>query len=133
MLDEQQAREFAEVWLPVWSGNQPEKLTNFYTDDAIYIDPGIPQGAKGRDQILAYFKTLLAHNPNWVWTHRGSIPMKDGFVNKWYAKIPVGNKVIEVDGVCLVQLRGSLIYYNEVYFDTYPLTSEINNLRATKA
>ena len=129
-LNEQQAREFAEVWLPAWTGNQPEKLADFYTDDAFYLDPSIPEGVQGREAIVGYFKVLLGNNPEWIWTHRGSIPMKDGFVNKWHASIPVGPKTLEIDGVCLVQLRDGLIYRNEVYFDTHLLLSEIKALLA---
>lgn len=52
-----------------------------------------------------------------MWTHRGSIPLADGFLNLWHASIPAGPRTVEVDGVCTVQLRDGLIYRNEVYFD----------------
>jgi hypothetical protein len=56
-----------------------------------------------------------------VWTQRSSIPLKDGFLNEWHASIPVGDRTLEIDGVCVVQLRDGLIYSNEVYFDRSPL------------
>jgi hypothetical protein len=43
--------------------------------------------------------------------------MQDGFVNFWHATIPTDGGVREVDGVCLVYLRGDRIYRNEVFFD----------------
>jgi hypothetical protein len=43
--------------------------------------------------------------------------MHDGFLNQWHASIPVGERVLEVLGVCAVQLRDGLIYANHVYFD----------------
>ena len=43
--------------------------------------------------------------------------MRDGFLNEWHASMPVGERSVEIDGVCTVQLRGSLIYRNQVYFD----------------
>ncbi|HKI86481.1 MAG TPA: hypothetical protein VKA53_07030, partial [Thermoanaerobaculia bacterium] len=64
-----------------------------------------------------YFAKLLGHNPEWVWTHRGSIPMQDGFLNRWHASIPVADQTVEAQGVCTVQLRDGLIYANHVYFD----------------
>jgi len=128
-LDSEQARAFAEKWLPAWSGNRPEYLASFYTGDAYYADPAIPAGVRGRAALLSYFTKLLGHNPNWVWTHRGSIPIQDGFLNRWHASIPVGNRTVEVEGVCTVQLRGGLIYSNEVFFDRSELLRAIEALR----
>ena len=116
-LDAAEARAFAERWLPTWTGNQPERLAAFYSEDAFYSDPAIPQGVRGRAALTAYFAKLLARNPEWVWTHRGSMPMADGFANLWHASIPAGGRTVEVDGLCTVQLRDGLIYRNEVYFD----------------
>jgi hypothetical protein len=116
-MSAEQAREFAAKWLPAWNGNRPEHLASFYSLDAVYSDPAIPEGVRGREAILAYFERLLARNPDWVWTHTGSIALQDGFLNLWHATIPVGSRVVEADGVCTVQLRDGLIYANHVYFD----------------
>jgi hypothetical protein len=111
------ARAFAGRWLPAWSGNRPELLASFYSPDAVYSDPAIPDGVRGHDTLLAYFTKLLARNPDWVWVHRGSIPMPDGFLNLWRASIPVGERSVQAQGVCTVQLRDGLIYANHVFFD----------------
>jgi hypothetical protein len=124
-FDTVKAREFAERWLPAWTGNDPERLVSFYTDDVYYSDPAIPLGVRGRESLLAYFRKLLGRNPNWVWTHRGSIPLADGFLNEWHASIPAGSAVVEVDGVCTVQLRSGLIYRNQVYFDRSALMAAL--------
>ena len=124
-LDTRVAREFADQWLPAWTGNRPEVLVSFYTDDAFYADPGLWPGIKGRAALLAYFGKLLKRFPDWRWTQRGSQPLKDGFLNGWHATIPVGKEVVEVDGVCTVQLRGGLIYRNVVYFDRTPLLAAV--------
>jgi len=116
-MNQDEARSFAEKWLPAWSGNRPELLASFYSEDVVYSDPAIPRGVKGRDALRAYFVKLLGRNPDWVWVHRGSIPMQDGFLNQWHATIPVAGKTVEAEGVCTVQLRGGLIYANHVYFD----------------
>ncbi|MBI4411268.1 MAG: nuclear transport factor 2 family protein, partial [Deltaproteobacteria bacterium] len=104
-----------------WTGNQPEKLASFYTEDAFYSDSNVPQGLKGKSQILAYFRKLLAKNPDWVWTQEEALPLEDGFVNKWKAQIPVEGKIIECRGVCLVHFKDNLICRNQVYFDPTPL------------
>jgi len=116
-FDATEAREFTERWLPAWSGNRPEHLVSFYAEDVFYCDPAITAGVRGRAALLAYFRRLLARNPAWVWTHRGSMPLADGFVNRWHASIPAAATTVEVDGVCTVQVRDGLIYRNEVYFD----------------
>jgi hypothetical protein len=124
-LDAGAARAFAEEWLPAWTANNPGLLVSFYADNAFYSDPAIPEGVKGRDALLAYFTKLLARNPRWVWSHTGSMPLADGFLNFWHASIPVGGKMVEIDGVCSVQLRDGLIYANRVYFDRAELLRAI--------
>jgi len=130
-LSADEARRFAQSWLPAWSGNDPERLASFYADDAFYLDPGVPAGIRGKPALLEYFRKLLAYNPAWVWSQIEGIPMQDGFLNKWHAKIPVGDTTIEVVGVCLVQLdAGGKIRRNEVYFDRSALLAEIAKRRA---
>jgi len=116
-MDADEARAFAERWLPAWSGNHPDLLASFYTEDAVYSDPAIPSGVQGRHALLAYFTKLLGRNPEWVWSHRGSVPMQDGFLNLWHASIPTAGRTVEADGACTVQLREGLIYANHVFFD----------------
>lgn len=48
MLTSNQAKEFAAKWLPAWTGNDPERLAAFYSEDAFYLDPAIPRGVKGK-------------------------------------------------------------------------------------
>jgi hypothetical protein len=125
-----EAKQFAEKWLPVWSGNNPEQLAGFYSDDAFYLDPGIPAGVKGKNNLLAYFRKLLSVNPHWIWTQIEGIPMEDGFLNKWRAQMPIGPVTLEIVGVCFVQLDDvGKIRRNEVYFDRSRLLAEIAKLR----
>ena len=125
-----EAKQFADKWLPAWSGNNPELLVSFYSEDAFYLDPGVPGGIKGKSLLLKHFRKLLANNPDWVWTQIEGIPMEDGFLNKWLAKIPVGPVTLEIVGVCLVQLDSlGKIRRNEVYFDRTGLLAEIAKLR----
>lgn len=124
------ARRFAEQWLPAWSGNHPERLASFYAEDARYLDPGIPDGVQGKPALLAYFRKLLAHHPAWVWSQIEAIPMEGGFLNKWLARIPVGTEMLEIVGVCLVQLDpASKIIRNEVYFDRSQLLARLQEHR----
>jgi len=126
MMTKEQAREFADRWLPAWTGNNPEKLVSFYSEDVLYVDPGAPEGVRGKQALLKYFGKALAQNPHWVWRQIEGIPMEGGFLNKWRADIPVGPKTIVCVGLCLVQVDDQgLIKRNEVYFDRHELVSEI--------
>lgn len=130
MMTKEQAREFASRWLPAWTGNNPEGLAEYYSDDAFYLDPLIPEGVKGKADLTAYFSRLLAQNPDWVWSQLEPIPMDGGFLNKWLAEIPVGTKVLRIVGVCFVQFDGQgKIRRNEVYFDRTELIKEISKVR----
>jgi hypothetical protein len=88
-------------------------------------DPSIPDGLTGKPALIQYLSKLLTNNPDWTWTHTGSLPLEDGFLNKWRLDAPVGDRVIICRGFCTVQLRGKLIYRNEVYFDMSRLAGAI--------
>lgn len=125
-MTREEAKAFASRWLPAWTGNKPEKLAAFYSENAFYSDPGIPDGVSGKEALLGYFRKLLEQNPSWVWTQIEGIPMEGGFLNKWHADIPVGSINIECVGVCFVQFDlDGLIKRNEVYFDRTELVKEI--------
>jgi ketosteroid isomerase-like protein len=128
-LTAETAREFAARWLPAWTGNDPERLASFYTDDVFYADPAIPAGVNGKAELLAYFTKLLASFPDWVWTQTDATPMDGGFLNHWLAKIPVGGQALEIAGVCTVRLRGNLIERNEVFFDRSELLAALRASR----
>ncbi|MEV6313851.1 nuclear transport factor 2 family protein [Streptomyces sp. NPDC051776] len=126
-LTEADARAFTSRWLPAWTGNDPERLADFYADDAVYCDPQVPQGVRGREEILAYFRRLLARYPDWVWTNTAVRPLRGGFLNYWHAEIPVGGTVVACDGVCTVTLEDGLITRNEVFFDRSPLLAAMTS------
>jgi hypothetical protein len=125
VLPHDEARAFAARWLPAWTGNDPERLASFYSEDAFYRDPAIPTGVRGREELTGYFGRLLARFPDWVWTNRDVTPFAGGFLNHWHASIPVGEQTVECDGVCTVHLRDGLIERNEVFFDRAELLAAL--------
>lgn len=134
MVTKEEAKEFASRWLPAWTGNKPEELAVFYSDDAFFLDPGQPQGVKGKDNVIAYFRKMLGQNPKWVWTVVEPIPMEGGFLYKLQARIPVGKKTVECIGLCFVQFDDQgKIRRNEIYFDRTELIAEINKYRQSMA
>jgi hypothetical protein len=126
-VDETEIIKFGKPWLVAWTGNKPEKLIEFYSEDAFYLDPAKPKGLKGREEIFQYFKKLLAANPNWIWEAVEVFPTKKGFTAKWKATIPVGTKVIIEYGMDIVEVENGKIKRNEVYFNTSNLFSALKN------
>nr|MDO8135276.1 nuclear transport factor 2 family protein [Candidatus Njordarchaeum guaymaensis] len=128
-------KEIADLlarWLPAWTGNAPEKLIKFYSEDAFYLDPANKPGLKGHDQILPYFKKLLAANPNWKWEPLELFPTDAGFVAKWKATIPVGSEVITENGMDIVEVIGGKVTRNEVYFDRSSWLEALRKQRLAK-
>ncbi len=117
-MDEKEILEFCKPWLIAWTGNRPEDLIEFYSEDAYYSDSAKPEGLKGRERIFKYFKKLLEANPDWVWEAVEVYPTKLGFVAKWKATIPVGNQILIEHGMDIVEVVNNKIKRNEVYFDT---------------
>jgi SnoaL-like protein len=121
------AEKFCINWLPCWTGNQPDKLIKFYSDNAFYLDPTVKKGLKGHEKILPYFTKLLENNPDWKWTQEEIIPTEKGFNLKWKAIIPVKEKNIIEFGLDIVEIIDEKITRNEVYFDTLTLINSIKN------
>ena len=109
--------EFCGRWLPAWEGNKPDDLIEFYSKDALYIDPANKKGLKGQDRIFVYFKKLLSANPSWKWEAIQVFPTDLGFVAKWKATIPVRAETITEYGMDIVEIERGKISRNEVYFD----------------
>ncbi len=125
-MTDNEAIEFCNQWLPAWTGNKPEKLIEFYSDDAFYLDPAKPKGLQGRDRLLAYFGKLLAANPDWKWEAVEIYPTEQGFVGKWQATIPVGSETIVEQGMDIVEIADGKITRNEVYFNLSNIISALS-------
>jgi hypothetical protein len=128
-MEKEEILDFCEKWLPAWRGNRPGDLIEFYSDDAMYIDPVNKKGLKGRGQIFRYFEKLLAANPNWKWEPIEVFPTKLGFIAKWKATIPVGTELITEYGMDIVEIDRGKIGRNEVYFDRSSLLEASRKLK----
>ena len=117
-MELEKAKEFCEKWLDAWTGNRPEYLISFYSDGAFYSDPYIPQGLKGKEQLLGYFRKLISIYPNWKYEYVEIFPTKNGFTLKWKLSIPINNETVVDYGVDIVEISNDKIIRNEVYFDT---------------
>ena len=116
--------------MPAWTGNRPEYLISFYSDDAFYSDPYIAQGLKGKEQLLGYFRKLISIYPNWKYEHVEIFPTKNGFTLKWMLSIPINNETVVDYGVDIVEISNDKIIRNEVYFDTTRIMKAIKKKQA---
>jgi len=124
-MELEKAKVFCNQWLPAWTDNNPELLISFYSEDAFYLDPFIPQGLKGNEQILAYFRNFLSYYPNWKYEYVEIFPTEKGFTLKWKVLLPINNHTIVEYGLDIVELLNDKIIRNEVYFDTGHLLKTI--------
>ncbi len=129
-MELKKAKEFCEQWLAAWTGNRPEYLISFYSDEAFYSDPYIPQGLKGKVQLLGYFRKLISINPNWKYEHIEIFPTKNGFTLKWKLSIPINNETVVDYGVDIVEISNDKIIRNEVYFDTARIMKAIKEKKS---
>lgn len=118
-MDKNLLSSFTEKWLSSWTGDHPETLIDFYTQDAFYLDPANPIGLKGKEHLFAYFRKLLQKNPNWKWIVKEIFATEKGFTLKWKAEIPIGQEKLIIYGLDIVELTDDKISRNEVYFDRH--------------
>ena len=72
------ALHLRQVWLPMWTGNQPERLAEVYSEDVFYRDPVKPEGIHGNAGLLSCFTKLLPPFPDWVWEVDDVFPIDGG-------------------------------------------------------
>ena len=120
-MDKDSAHDFCTLLHAAWTGNDLNRLIEFYTVNVYYSDPANPEGLKGSDEILPYFRRLLARNSDWKWESEEIIPALNGFVLKWRAVIPSSNGIVREKGLEIVEIRICRIARNKVYFDRLPL------------
>ncbi len=128
-MDKDELFEFCEKWLHAWTGNNPEKLMDYYTEDALYVDPANRDGLRGKAEIREYFEKLLDVYRDWVWKPIEVFPIESGTIVKWECTIPVGPETLYEVGLDIVELEGKKISRNEVYFDRTRLVAAVKQKR----
>jgi hypothetical protein len=131
-MDKQDLKVFVDNWLSAWTGNKPQHLIEFYTNDVFYLDPANQDGIRGKANLEVYFTKLLSKNANWKWRVVEIMPTEKGFVLKWEAIIPVLDKAFLIYGVDIVEMRGDKISRDEIYFDRYNWQTEVDLNKKSK-
>ena len=131
-MELKKAKDFCNQWLPAWTGNKPELLISFYSEDAFYSDPFIPKGLKGNEKILAYFRKFISYYPDWKYEQVEIFSTENGFTLKWKVSLPINNDTVVEYGVDIVEISNDKIIRNEVYFDTASLLRSIKEKQSQK-
>lgn len=114
--------QFNKEWLEAWSAKDTAHLLAFYHPETTYMDPQVPAGLTGHDELRAYLDglfgmtPLMRYVPNAVWEIDG------GFCGRWICTVDLpGGAQRFVRGFDLVLLRDGLISHNEVYTHDLPV------------
>lgn len=111
--------DFNKRWLKAWSDKNVAELAMFYAEDAVFLDPLVPGGLRGRDALRAYFTKLFAETPPMHYEPHEVWATHDGYCGRWYCttNLPDGTKNY-LRGFDLVVMKGDEIALNEVYVHT---------------
>ena len=130
MLDERFAREFAERYGEVWSSHDADLIEPLVTDDIVWLDPALPEPARGVEEVKEFMRTSWAAFPDlsftpgpmwldphedsmtWAWRMEGtnSGPLEPpGFA-------PTGRR-IDVDGIDVWDFADGRIERYRAYYD----------------
>ena len=113
-----------DQFLAAWNSQDVERVVDCYTEDVRYRDPNTRGEVVGRDAMRRYLARLFA---GWrmTWARREVFDLADtdGVAFLWHATFrrPEDARVVEIDGMDLVVLRGERVARNEVQFDRAPL------------
>ncbi len=122
-VTEAEARAFCDKWLPNLVGGESSlnKLMTFYSENAVYEDPNVPEGLKGKPAVSDFLRTLLKKYPAWKFEIVSLYPTRKGFVLQYTGSIPVENgKVIKnFRGIDIIELENGKIAKQQGYYDRH--------------
>ncbi len=130
MLDERFARGFAERYAEAWNSHDAEQIEPLVTEDIVWLDPALPEPARGVGEVKEFMRTSWAAFPDlrftagpmwldphedsmtWAWRMEGtnSGPVEPpGFA-------PTGRR-IDVDGIDVWDFAEGRIERYRAYYD----------------
>ena len=130
MLDEQFARAFAERYSEAWNSHDAEQIEPLVTEDIVWLDPALPEPARGVGEVKEFMRTSWAAFPDlrftagpmwldphevsmtWAWRMVGtnSGPLEPpGFA-------PTGRR-IDIDGIDVWDFADGRIERYRAYYD----------------
>lgn len=124
-MNKEELTAFCTEWLAAWTGNNPDTLISYYSDNALYSDPAHREGLKGKKEIREYFVKLLDVYRDWRWKPIEIFPITSGAIVKWECEIRVPQELIHEIGLDIVEIKNNKITRNEVFFDRTRLVASV--------
>jgi len=138
------ASTLASDLLAAWNTRDFERFRSLLADDVTWYDPGMASPpAKNADEAVAFARTVLGAFPDFTYTVREPIcASSDGTrcVFAWHIAArhsgwmtPPGfaptDRLVEMDGVDVVDARDGKIVRIETYFDALPAAEQLLGLK----
>jgi hypothetical protein len=77
-------------------GKQTQRIGCLLFGARLLFRSGNSQRSQGQASAAWIFPEAACSKSGLGWTQLEAIPMEDGFLNKWHAKIPGGPKIVEL-------------------------------------
>lgn len=137
-------REFAEGYLAAWTSHDPEAVAACAAPDVVWIDPALPEPARGRAGVADFARSSFAAFPDLAFSEPGD-PAIAGDGRAAYAPWrmtgtntgpidPPGfaatGRSIEVRGFDIWQFRDGLIWRYEAIYDAFDLARQLGLMPA---
>ena len=132
-------REFGERYIGAWNAHDPEAVAACATTDVIWDDPGLPEPARGRDELKAFVRMGMTAFPHYRFDTRGEPAISD---DRLVAYVPVRmsgtnsgpieppgfaptGKSISFEAIDVWTFRGGLIWRYRAAYDFAGLARQL--------
>jgi steroid delta-isomerase-like uncharacterized protein len=123
-------RGFAEPYLAAWNARDPEAVAARVAEDVVWVDPALPEAARGREAVAAFVASSRRAFPDLTFEEPGEPAISDDRLVAYApwrmtgtntgpidppGLAPTGRR-IDIAGIDVWQFRGGLIWrYRAVY------------------
>ena len=107
----------AQRVIDAWNEQDVERVVACYTEDLVYLDANTRGPVRGRTAFARYLSKLFAAwKMHWTIKEFHSFADRRGGAFLWRARLQpaAGGETVEIDGMDLGLLHGSLLARNEV-------------------
>ena len=132
-------REFGERYLGAWNAHDPEAVCACATEDVVWVDPALPEPARGHARLAAFVRDTCTAFPDIAFAELGEPAIStDGLVAYAPWRMTATNtgpidppgfaptgKAVSIPGFDIWQFRGGLIWRYEAIYDFNLVTTQL--------